>query len=138
MEPMTHLDQLKGIQAQIASLDLNDPMAVEMAVQLGSNFETVAGRIRKATDDARFDLIWNRPILPSEILRQEAEVMAAVLATVQIRQDISSPEEDAAFESLAQETAQIREAQRVDAAHPVTFDMAGFAGSLLGMKHKGA
>lgn len=52
--------------------------------------------------------------------------------------DVLNPEEDAAFEQLAQETAQIREAQRVDAAHPVTFDMAGFAGDLLGMKQKGA
>lgn len=52
--------------------------------------------------------------------------------------DLCSPEEDAAFEQLAQETAQVREAQRVDAAHPVTFDMASFAAEVCGMKQKGA
>lgn len=47
--------------------------------------------------------------------------------------DLCSPEEDAAFEQLAQETAQIREAQKIDAAHPVTFDMASFAAKSLGI-----
>jgi hypothetical protein len=47
--------------------------------------------------------------------------------------DVCNPEGDAAFEQLARETAQIREAQKIDAAHPVTFDMASFAAKSLGI-----
>ncbi len=98
MEPMTPLDQLKGIQAQIADLDLDEPMAVEMAIQLGSNFETVAGRIRKEADDARFDMIWANPM--AGVLQQEDDLMAAVLACVKARgefkADTNTPAEDAA------------------------------------------
>lgn len=61
----------------------------------------------------------------NDAMRAEAEVLAS---------DLCSPEEDAAFEQLAKETAQIREAQKIDAAHPGVFNMADFAADVCGMK----
>jgi hypothetical protein len=45
MNPMTELDVLKGLQASIAGLNLDEPMAVERAMALGASIERSAGRI---------------------------------------------------------------------------------------------
>lgn len=50
--------------------------------------------------------------------------------------DVSSPAEEevfTAYEAEARRVAEVREASRIDAAHPGVFDMAGFAAKTLGM-----
>lgn len=47
----------------------------------------------------------------------------------------TTPEQEAAFEALARETAQIHEAQRIESSHPEVFDMPNFAARVCGFKH---
>lgn len=51
--------------------------------------------------------------------------------------DVSSPEEEevfTAYEAEARRVAEVREAARIDAAHPAVLNMSDFAASVCGMK----
>lgn len=117
MHPMTELDVLKGIQASIAGLGLDEPMAVEHALALGASFERSAGRILE-----------NLPNPGQMALRAIAALPES---------DVSGPEEEevfTAYEAEARRVAEVREASRIDAAHPAVLNMSDFAASVCGMK----
>ena len=56
-QPMTELDVAKGLQFQLAGLDLNHPHARQMCLELVSRLESSLGKIRNAEWDAEEDEI---------------------------------------------------------------------------------
>ena len=73
MNPMTELDKLKGIQADIAGLDLTEKLARDMALTLISNMERSLDRIKSAEweeEDRHMAEEWAK--LEAEAAKREA------------------------------------------------------------------
>ena len=58
-QPMTELDVAKGLQFQLAGLDLNHPHARQMALELMSQLERSLDTIRRAEEEAE-EAEWDR------------------------------------------------------------------------------
>lgn len=128
MNPMTELDVLKGLQASIAGLDLESPMAVESAMALGASMERSAGRIVSPdrcacgedcvhpshhTGNDAMRAICAEPPFSEEPF---ADDIARTIAARKIQ--VNTPAEDAQMDEI--------EARQVDLAKPEVFDIVGF------------
>ena len=79
-QPMTELDVAKGLQFQLAGLDLNHYHARQMALELMSQLERSLDTIRRAEEDAE-EAEWDRQH-PLRIVAAEPFDFATMVRTV--------------------------------------------------------